>query len=115
LSIEEEIIKKDKVIKNWLRKQLEDEANYDNYEDIIWDITKEKKTLKERQSIIENKLEWLKSIDEVKAIIQELSKIYNAKFWKLDNGEKEVFIKELINSVVIWEKNYKMLYRFALK
>lgn len=29
--IKEEIIKKDKVIKNWLRKQLEDEANYENY------------------------------------------------------------------------------------
>jgi len=115
LTIEEEIIKKNKVIKAWLRKQLEDEVNYNNYEEIIEEVAKEKMTLEERQNNIEKKLDWLKTIEEVKAIIQELSKIYNAKFWKLDNQEKEMFIRELLNLVVIWEKNYKMIYRFALK
>lgn len=108
LDINEEIPKKDKTIKSWLRKQLEDEINYNNYQSIIDDLTQEKKVLLERKTTIEKKLEWLKTFEEVKEIIESLSKIYNAKFWKLDNEEKEMFIKKVITKIEIWEKNIKV-------
>lgn len=100
--------KKDKIIRNWLRKQLEDEINYNNYQSIIEDLTQEKRVLEERKNIIEKKLEWLKGIEKIKEIIESLSKIYNAKFWKLDNEEKEMFIKKVITKIEIWLKNIKV-------
>lgn len=108
LDINEEIPKKDKVIRNGLRRQLEDESNYDNFQSIINDITKEKRVLEERKNTIEKKLDWLKTIDEIKEMIESLSKIYNEKFWKLDNQEKEMFIKKIITKIEIWVKNLKI-------
>jgi len=108
LAINEELAKKEKTVKAWIRRQLEDEDNFDSYNDIIKDLINEKKILEERKGKIEERLNWLKTINEVKELIDELSKRYNEKYWKLDNKEKEEFIKECITKIEIWEKDFRI-------
>lgn len=108
LDIQEELSKKEKAIKTWLRRQIEDEDNFDSYVEIIKDLTNEKKILEERKWKLEEKLNWLKTFDEVKELIEELSKRYNEKYWKLDDEEKEEFIRECITKIEIWENSYRV-------
>ncbi|MDD3120682.1 MAG: recombinase family protein [Candidatus Gracilibacteria bacterium] len=108
LEINEELVKKERTLKAGLRRQIEDEDNFDSYTDIIKDLTNEKKTLEERKGKIEEKLNGLKTLEEVKELIEELSKRYNEKYGKLDNKEKEEFIRECITRIEIGENSYRV-------
>lgn len=109
LTMNSELDKKEKAIKNWLKRQLQDEVNFDSYNDIILEFTNEKIALLERKNIIEEKLSSLMSISQVKEVIERLSKIYNERYWKLDNNEKEDFIREVIDKIEIFEDRYRVL------
>ena len=112
LTIENNINLKNKIIKKWIKKQLEDEENYTLYDEIILETTKEKKELESRSLYLEDKLTDLKTIDEIKEMIFNISKIYKKNYEKLSIEEKKLIIRELIKSIAIWKENITIVYRF---
>jgi hypothetical protein len=105
---------KDKIINNWLRKQLEDDEHYDNYKTIIKQATEEKLELIQKKKTVEEKLKNMKTIEEIRNMIMRLSEIYMNRFWKFDKSEKAEYIKELIERIEIFKNMYIINYHFNI-
>jgi len=114
LDLDNKINDKNIILKNWLKKQLLDEDNYKLYDEIILETTKEKKDLEQRKIEVEEKLKDIKSIEEIKEIVQEISKIYNENYEKLTIENKVFIVNNIVKEVLIWKDDIKIVYRFSL-
>ena len=114
LELETKINEKNLIIKNWIKKQLLDEDNYKLYDEIILETTKEKKDLEQRKIEIEEKLKDIKTFDEIKEMIHQISKIYNENYEKLTIEDKVFIVNNIVKEVLIWKTDIKIVYRFSL-
>lgn len=112
LDIETALSLKDKIINNWLRKQLEDDEHYDNYKIIIKQATDEKNELLQKRTKVEERLKSMKTIEDIRNMILKLSEIYMNRFWKFDKSEKAEYIKELVQRIDIFKEKYVINYNF---
>lgn len=114
IDLDIKIREKNNVIKNWIKRQLEDEKNYGIYNEIINETAEEKIILENRRQEIEERLKNMKSLDEIKEMIYTLTEQYNSKYWKFDLEDKRKYIDELIQEIIIWKEDIKIVYKFSI-